>query len=692
MNGYFDTPEFHARMRNLNDAMQRGMMPPAADMSTHLGCTMDAFMAHLAAIADEDGMAYVDVGNGECICLEAPRPAKLETRSAAPTEIITRRATLPASSWDADSQTFEAVLSTGAAVERRDVRGPYDEILLLSQPDWPARVPLLDSHGRESVDRQLGSVDTLRVVGGDLLGRATLSRHNPRSQRIAAELTDGATFGISIGYAVERWSERTNAKTGRREKVAERFTLIEASLVVVPADPHAGIRSHDMTVSHEPAHTPAPSTPPAAAAHNPTASAERAAVNAQIRSIASIVGLDQAWTDGQIDAGATFEAASAAAFAAMQARSATLQNLRGTPPTITILHDHTNPEAIRSAMADALAHELSHGRYKLEGRGREYAGHRTLNMVGALAHVRGDRVNLNDRNALIERAIGPHATGDLPLLLADAANKSLLANYQAVDPTYRMWAARRSFNDFKPHNFLRVGDFPQFQEIGENGEVKYGTISENREQVSAKEYNAGLIIGRRALINDDLSALADFSSMIAIRAAADENRMVYALLTGAPLMSDGKALFHADHGNVVAGTAISGAPQIHASVSALRKQKSLDGLALNLSPRFLIVGPDMELGARQVLAAITATKSGDVNPWAGTMELAVDANIVGNGWYIAADPAAAPCIVYGYVSGAEGPQIRTEIDFNTRAVKVAAGLDFGCGVIDFRGLVKNPGA
>jgi len=268
----------------------------------------------------------------------------------------------------------------------------------------------------------------------------------------------------------------------------------------------------------------------------------------------------------------------------------------------------------------------------------------------------------------------------------------LLANYLAATPTYQLWATRRGFADLRPHNFYRAGDFPRFKEIGENGEVQYGTISENREQVAAKEYNTGIIIGRRALINDDLSALADFSSMIAIRAAADENRMVYALLTGAPLMADGKALFHADHGNLVAGSTIGGAPQIHASVSALRKQKSLDGLVLNLSPRFLVVGPDVELGARQVLAAITATKSGDVNPWAGTMELVVDANIAGNDWYIAADPAAVPSIVYGYVAGAEGPQIRTEIDFDTRAVKVAAGLDFGCGVIDFRGLVKNPGA
>ncbi|MGA0563086.1 prohead protease/major capsid protein fusion protein [Ancylobacter sp. VNQ12] len=607
----------------------------------------------------------------------------------APTEVLTRRAPLPASSWNADTLTFEAVLSAGAPVERWDVRGPYDEILLLSQPSWPARVPLLDSHGRESVDRQLGSVDTLRVVGGDLLGRATLSRHNPRSQRIAAELTDGATFGISIGYAVASWSERTNAKTGRREKVAERFTLIEASLVVVPADPHAGIRSHDMTVSPQLETTPA-LTPPAAAPSNPTASAERAVVNAEIRSIGSIAGLDQAWIDGQIDAGVTADAARSAAFTAMQTRSAPLQTIRTASPHI--VQDHTDPVAIRSAMGDAVAHRLAPGRCKLEGRARDYAGYRMLDMIGDLAIARGERINLRDQNALMERAVGAHSTSDFPLLLADAANKSLLANYAAAEPTYRLWAGLRGFTDFRDHSFLRIGDFPQFQETAENGELKYGTISENREKVRAKELNAGIAVGRRALVNDDLSALADFSSMIAIRAAADENARVYGLLATNGVLSDGKALFHADHANKAAAGAAITVASVALAVAALRKQKSLDGIPLNLAPRFLVVGPEKELEARQVLAAITAAKADDVNPWAGTMELVVDANITGTAWYVMADPAAAPSIVYGYVSGAEGPQIRTEIDFDTRAVKVAAGLDFGCGVIDFRGLYQNAGA
>ncbi len=306
--------------------------------------------------------------------------------------------------------------------------------------------------------------------------------------------------------------------------------------------------------------------------------------------------------------------------------------------------------------------------------------------------ARGQRFNRFDQNALMERAIGAHSTGDFPLLLADAGNKILLAQYAAANPTYRQWAARRGFTDFKPHKFLRVGDFPSFKNLAELGAVNYGTMSENREQVSAAEFATGIILGRRALVNDDLSALSDFSSMIAIRTAADENRLVYGLLTTNPALSDGKAMFHADHANKAAsGSAITVA-SVGAAVAALRKQKSLDGIPLNLTPRFLVVGPDKELEGRQVLASITPTKAGDSNPWAGLMELVVDANITGNGWHVMADPTLCPTVVYGYVAGSEGPQIKTETDFDTQAVKVRAGLDFGYGVIDFRGAHFNAGA
>lgn len=600
-----------------------------------------------------------------------------------PEGTFTRAVPVAPSTWNAEAQTIVIVLSAGAPVMREDRRGVFHEILDVRGAVIPERLPLLDSHNRHQLEGRLGEVTDIHLAGNQLVGTARLSRHSPLAQRIAAEIADGARFGISIGYSVPpgKWVERTNPTTKRREKVATTFDLLEASLVAIPADPAATTRSNPM----DPEET---TTVETTTTTTQPAQMTRAQINVEIRSIARTAGLDQAWVDGQIDTDATLDAVRAAALSAMQQRSQTNNGIRS---TVRVVEDHADPVAIRSAMAGALAHRLSSGTVSMEGRAAEFRSHSVLDLVGDLAIARGESINIRDREALLERAVGTHSTSDFPLLLADAANRTLLANYQAAAPSYRQWAARRPFRDFRDHSFLRIGDFPEFKEIAENGETKYGSISENAEKVRAKEFGTGLAIGRRALINDDLSALSDFSAMIAIRAASDENRKVYGVLLANGNLSDGKAIFHADHGNLQTGAALS-VESVGITVAALRKQKSKDGVALNLHPKYLIVGPDQELKGRQVLAAITPTKAADANPWAGALELVVDAEITGNAWYIAVAPETAPSIIYGYVAGSEGPQIRTEVDFDTRAVKVAAGLDFAAGAIDFRGLQKNPGA
>ena len=600
-------------------------------------------------------------------------------RPSEPAGTFTRAIPVPPSTWDAETWTFAVVLSAGSPVERQDRHGSYDEILDVRGAVIPERIPLLDSHNRFELDGRLGEVTGIRLIGNELVGTARLSRHSPLAQRIAAEIGDGDRFGVSIGYAVPpgKWAERVNPNTKRREKVATAFDLLEASLVAIPADPAATTRSHAMDPEDENNPNPQPTVQ------------TRAQINAEIRSIARTTGLDDTWANGQIDAEAALDAARAAALAEMQRRS---QAAGGIRTAASAGQDNNDPVAIRSAMADALAHRIAPAACKLEGRAVEYRSCRILDMVGELAAASGDRINLRDQDALLQRAVGAHSTSDFPLLLSDAANKALLAQYQVAAPTYRKWAARKPFVDFKDHQFLRVGDFPAFKEINEAGEVKYGTISENAEKVRAKEFGTGIAIGRRALINDDLSALSDFSAMIATRAAVDENRLAYGVLAANAALSDAKALFHTDHANkAVSGTALDGA-NVAIAVAALRGQKSLDGLALNLQPAFLVVGPQQEVAARQLLTAIMATKASDVNVWANFAELVVDAEITDKRWYVFAAPGAAPVVVYGYVAGSEGPQIRTERDFDTQAGKGAAGLDFATGAIDFRGAYLNAGA
>ncbi|MGP9814419.1 prohead protease/major capsid protein fusion protein [Rhodopseudomonas sp. NSM] len=613
------------------------------------------------------------------------------TRSKPETpELLTRDAPVRASTWNAERRTFELVLSAGASVERFDGAGVFDEILDLRGAHAPPVLPLLNAHNRFDLQGRLGDVSGVKLVRSELIGTGRLSRHSPLAQQIAAELGDGVKLGVSIGYRVTAWSERMNQKTRRREKIATTFELLEASLVAIPADQAATTRSLPMENEETNTTSPAVTVPPPASTTTSLATMTRAAINVEIRSIANTAGLGDAWANRQIDNEAQLDTVRAAALAAMAQRSAAANSIRSTGATI--IADHSDPVAVRSAMADALAHRLAPGVCKLEGRAIEYRGSRILDMVGELATANGDRLNLRDQDALLQRAVGAHSTSDFPLLLAAAANKALLAQYQVAAPSYRKWAARKPFVDFKDHQFLRVGDFPAFKEIAENGEVKYGSISENAEKVAAKEYGTGIAIGRRALVNDDLSALSDFSSMIALRAAVDENRLAYGVLNANGNLSDGKALFHADHGNKASSGTLLDGGAIATGVAALRGQKSLDGLVLNLQPAYLVVGPAREVAARQLLATVMATKSADVNVWSGFAELIVDAEITDNRFYIFASPGSAPVVVYGYVGGAEGPQVRTERDFDTQAVKVAAGLDFAAGAVDFRGGYVNAGA
>ena len=596
-------------------------------------------------------------------------------------EMLTR-ADAKLSSFNAEARTVDLVLATETPVRRRswDV-GVYDEILIVTPQSIDAArldsMALVDSHDTYSgLDSRLGSVvpGSLRFEGKTAIVTAKISR-NPKGEALFRDLEDGHVMGVSVGYKITSQT-KTEAPAGGAATIrATRWQPMEISVVSVPADPGASTRSHEPD---------ADTTTPAIERQTMT----RKELNAEIRSIQKAAGLPDTWAQTHIDADEIdLNAVRADALAQLSTRTQA-----ATPSNIQIGQDHADPESIRSAMADALAHRLAPAAVKLEGRATEFRGHAVLDLVGDLAVARGDRVNLRDREALLQRAVGAHSTSDFPLLMSAAANKALLAQYQVAAPTYRSWSARKPFSDFKAHSFLRVGDVPAFTEINESGEVKYGTISENAEKVTAREYGTGIAIGRKALINDDLSALSDFSSGIAIRAANDENALAYGILKANGALSDTKALFHADHGNLAASGSAIDATSIGLAVAALRAQKSLDGMVLNLQPAFLVVGPAYETAARLILASINATKASDVNIWSGFATLIVDANITGNSWYLFASPAAAPVIVHGYVGGVEGPQVRSERDFDTQAVKVAASLDFAIGAIDFRGAYKNAGA
>ena len=604
-------------------------------------------------------------------------------------QLLTRRTPLGASSWNAETLTFDVVLSSGAAVERWDARGVYDEMLSLSGANLPVAIPLLDSHSRDSVDAKLGQVDNLRALGGKMHGRATLSRHNERAKRVAAELSDGQTYGVSIGYIVTKWSERINKDSGRREKVAVAYDILEASLVVIPADRHAGIRS--MPDDNKPAATLDTNDTAAVdrvaaqtVTTTPAATADRSSINAEIRGIARVASLDQTWIDHQIDSSATIESARTAAFELMRNRSAPANDVR---TTVIVGTDHNDPEARARAIGEALFMRVA-PTHKPSDASRQFIGMTIPEIARDCLRVRGISTTGMQTGRIIERAL--QSTSDFPLLLADTVNRTLRQAYESAPAGVRRLARETTAKDFRAKHRIQFSTAPTLEPLNENGEFKSGAMAEAQETYSVATF--GRIIGftRQAMVNDDLGAFTDVTRRMGQASAAFEAGFLSKLVIANPVMSDTKTLFHADHGNVAGtGSAIT-IDALSEARKSMRMQKGLLGELIAVTPKYLLVGADRETEAEKAVSTITPVVSQEVNPFQNKLEVVVDPRL-GNDWHLVADPAEVDGLEYAYLDGAAGPQITHEVGFDVDGVRFRVRLDFGGGFVDWRSWYRNAG-
>ncbi len=598
--------------------------------------------------------------------------------------------------------------------------------------------PVFDSHRKDSVRDQVGRVVSARLDGKR--GVATLqfsaaSDVEPLWQRVK----DGTIRSVSVGYRIHKY-QQVKDKTETVYRVTD-WEPYEISIVSIPADDGAVIRAagaQDESSAADPVIADAAieieqsrdaaldetTLPPAAltasqeqtltdkveaaapeiVADNNAEAIRAAAVTAERARIAGIEEVLRSALPvlGEAGVAELRSAAMAGEMDAAAVRGAAFDRIARAQPVIRGTQSvqmgasGDDPSVIRNAMAEALAARMSHTYKPTNERHREWSGVRVSDMVRDLMVARGESNVPRSAVQLAERSF--HTSSDFPLLLSSALNKVLLSDYAQASPTYRMFMGRRNFNDFKAHSFLRAGDFPALETLGEGGEIKMGTISEGREQVTLATYARGVRVTRQMLVNDDLGAFSDFSSMIGRRVSDYENALAFAVVTAGsgagPNLADGNAVFTTGRGNRSASGAVIDLTTLGAARQSLRSRTSPDGLRLNLSPRYLLTGPAYETVAWQFTSAqfVPAT-AGTANPFRGVYEPIVDANIAGNNWYLFADPVAAPVYIYGFLDGAEGPQVRTTNPQNSDgAVQVDVWMDFACGAIDWRGGFFNAGA
>jgi hypothetical protein len=653
--------------------------------------------------------------------------------------ITARRAITAPATVDRAARTVEVVWSTGARARNfvPSLGGITEELdmspnaVRMSQLG-SGNAPVLNTHRSSDARDVLGRVIAARLEGGRGHARLQFSAAadvEPLWQRIA----DGTLRAVSIGYRVHRYDQRPDPVSGEMIYRAVDWEPFEISIVPIPVDRDAQVRGAapqgassfaiepalpdeelpmTETTPETPAAPPAPpaASPPATTTVETPPDLEALRAEAQRAERERIAGID-----GAIDAARALVGTETAAHIRReavergwhpdQARRSLFDAMvkSAAPPAIPARPEtgpgHDSPSEILDAMAEALAARSMPG-YQPQGTGRhaEFMGWRPSDMIGELLRVRGERNVPRNPTLLAERAF--HTTSDFPLLLSAAANKMLLAAYQPAAPSYRQIFLRRDFRDFKPHRHLRVGDFPTLMPLMENGEIQAGTMSESQEIVLLQTFARRIRVTRPMLVNDDLGAFTDFAAAIGRRVADFENATAYALLNQAngdgPTLTNGPAAVFgtaaARLNKAAAGSALD-INNLAAGRAAILRQTTLDGLPISVGNAMkLLVGPSLELPARQLTVSVGATQISHANIYAGFVQPLVEPLIPNNRWYLFADPPTAPVYVYGYLNGAEGPQVTTGPVSGVDGVEVSVIFDFGVGAIDWRGAWFNPGA
>lgn len=647
-----------------------------------------------------------------------------------------RSAAVTPASYSAEDNSIEVVWSTGAAVTRFDWYDGeyYDETLSLEAgavrlDRLNAGAPFLDSHDDWTLAAVLGSVvpGTARIEGGKGIARVSLSSAADVADQVT-KIREGHVRNVSVGYAVHEYEviEGASSDSGRKEMRAVDWEPMEISAVAIPADPGAQVRARpdpqggfpcivrglaapqdqendmpqavtDPAVQEEPVVTdpvqPAQAPQPAQQAGGGERHATIDMIVQRTKALGAEFTVSLMTRHGQTP---LTEMALLEAVTAEYATRAGAQQPIDNSSTARVLTDET--EKYRKALTAAFVARINDSRETPADGGELFGSMSSIEIARASLERQGIRTSAMGRRELASVALGLHQRGgamtttDFSIALQQAGNLAIMKAYDQAEDTWRVLAKETSAPDFRPVNLAGLVGTPAFLVVEENGEYTYGSFSDIG--ASYKLWTAGKIIAlsRQLIIDDQLNFFGDMAVKLGEGAALHEANSAWAVILGNPTLSDGIPLFHASHGNLAdAGSAISVA-SLGAARAAMRKQVDRDGITpLNIVPKYLVCGPDKETEAASVLMPIVASQVANVNPFVGSLTLSVDPRIVGNAWYVFADPARAPVLQVSYLQGERGIYTDERIAFERDAIEYKGRIDFAASPYDYRGAYKNPG-
>jgi hypothetical protein len=302
-------------------------------------------------------------------------------------------------------------------------------------------------------------------------------------------------------------------------------------------------------------------------------------------------------------------------------------------------------------------------------------------------------------------------------MVANVLNKRLAQEFQ----TYPMWWApivnEEDFQSLQAIQWTLLGGIGELPTVAEGATYTELTWDDSKETGTFYKKGGYLGLTLEAIDKDETGRLRGAPRALAQAAWLTLSKSISSIFTQAsgagPNLTDGTALFHSTRGN--AGTTALSITAWNAARTAMRKFAELNSgerLGGLVVPRYLLVPPDLEITATQILAseyeytyALSNGTAAPVNPNAegndfGARMAAARSRVVvvdlwtdTNDWAAVCDPRLYPTIGVGYRYGRQ-PEIfsvaspTAGLMFTNDTMPIKVRFFYAVAPIDWRGMYK----
>lgn len=625
---------------------------------------------------------------------------------------------------DEQSRTVQVKWYTGARVERYSwSEGRYMLELSMDPKHVDMKrlssgtAPLLNAHNSWTLSDVIGVIENAEIKDGVGFANVRFSKR-PDADLVFQDVKDGIIRNVSVGASISAIELLEDKEGSPKVYRATKWEPYELSFVPAGADPDAqsfgrengeedplqelikgghtmaAEENKDQTVQST-APAPVVQTAPAATAELTEQQKEelRQAERTRVSEILAICGkhkMTEEFKKKCVDSGASLD----------KVREQILNKLAEAAPTVTSVHvGEEQTDKRREAFQKALLNRADPAKYKADDNLAHFRGRSLVEMARQYMSDCGEKVDGLSPREVAELAVcgrtkmgGMMTSSDMPLILGNTIDRRLAADYQELAPTWPQFCTRATAPDFKEMTVVSLSGAMTFKDVPEHGEYRHAKLGERGEKYAVSKSGVLIALTWEMMINDDLGAFNRIPRRIASGAREKEASTIYGILNGNPKMSDNKAIFHADHGNLATTAGIPDVNTLAAAVQAMFAQVDDDGKPIVVKPTYLIHGGSNLVNVKKLLwMDMSPSTVGDINIFKGEFTPVLDTHITDKKWFLVTDPSFCDTIEYAYLDGEEGIFTEQRNGFEIDGLEIKARMVFGAKALDYRGMYKNAG-